>query len=697
MEERKIAKRITILMAAVVLVGALFVTDLFRIQVIHHEDYNTIKSAVRADDTTVEAARGEILDRNGIPIVTNKIVNTVVFDASYFPGTREQEQRNEIIYALIQLFEQEGAVWNDNLPLYFDKDGKIQFTENSEKEIDFLKSRDVLYLNDYATAQNCFDALIEKFGLQSYGREDARKIASVCYSFKKVSFSLYSPFTFASDISTELAAKIKEKSGTLRGVDIVVKTVRDYPDGTLAPHLLGTVGALDAEEYQKRREEFKAQYEKNNLSEEERKTLNLRAYGMNDFIGKFGIEKEFEQYLRGTNGIKTVSTDTDGNKTSLVTRAPVQGDTVQLTLSAELQKATQAALEKRVREVSAKKPLPVAGAAVVIDVHTGEVLACATYPSYDISNYYTDYTALSKDKNSPLWNRALQSAYAPGSTFKPAMALAGLEEGVITETSEFNCTRIYNYKGHPFKCLHNHGNENVKEALRDSCNIFFYETGRQLGIERMNDYCKRLGLGQKTGIELPESAGVLASIEYREAHGGTWYPGDTVQAAIGQSDNLFTPIQLCNYAATIANGGTRYKTHLIKSIKSSDYKTTVLQKDAEVAMQTGISAKNIAIAKEGMGLVGDKTGLFKQFDFRIAAKTGTAESKGKVNGKIVAGLNAFMISFAPFDNPEIAVAVMIENLESGSQTAPLVADIYNAYFHPQGTLTEAPGYNNLLG
>lgn len=682
---------------AVLFVFSLFIADLFRIQIANADEATVERVALKQTDTTIKAARGEILDCNGKPLVTNKQINSVIFNGSYFPRTDEQEQRNEIIISLIHLLESYGTEWNNDIPLYFDQNGNVQFMADRDADIKYLKSKNVLYLNEYATAQNCFEELKTKFKLEQYSDADALKIASVCYSLKKNAFATSNPYTFADNVSVELASKIKENSGFYAGVEIQVTTEREYLNGTLAPHIIGTIGPLNAEEYNKRTEEYNTAVKNENLTTEEKKNLKLRAYAMDDTIGKFGLESAMEQYLRGTNGVESTITDSSGSKTTEITTEPVQGDTVILTIDSDLQLAVQEALANFIAQYKDKASLPAVGSAVVMDVNTGAVLACATYPSYDLTTYYDNYSALSADKSSPLWNRALQSTYEPGSTFKAAIALAGLEEGVITKDTRITCNRIYTYfQDTQFKCLHAHGAITVAEALNQSCNIFFYETGRQLGIEKMNDYCTRLGLGQKTGVEINESKGVLASIEYREAHGGTWYPGDTVQAAIGQSDNLFTPIQLCNYVATIANGGTRYKAHFVKSVKTADYSQTIIDSTPVVLNETGISQNSINVVKDGMMRLGGRLSAFKGLPVSVAAKTGTAESKAKVGGKIESGLNGFMISFAPADNPQIAVSVAIENLNSGSATAMLVADIYKAYFGIASEIDAIDSQNTVL-
>lgn len=682
---------------AVIVLFSIFAADLFRIQIIHSDDYKNQRVAFSHSDTTIVASRGEILDCNGKKLVTNKQVNSVVFNGSYFPRVDEQEQRNEIILSLIKLFEKYEVEWNDWLPLYLDDKGQVQFMPDREADIKILKSKSILYLNDYATAQNCFDEIKTKFKLEEYSDEDALKIASVCCSLKRIVFSTTNPYTFADDVPVELASAIKENSGFYVGVEINVDTARQYLDGTIAPHIIGVTGALNAEEYEQKKQEYEEAVSDENLSTQEQTVLNLRAYSMNDEIGKFGLESAMETYLRGTNGVERTITDSAGNKSTEVLVAPVQGYTVVLTINADLQLATQEALGRFIAKNRDNEAIPAVGSAVVMDVNTGAVLACATYPSYNLTSYYDDYNELAKDKSSPLWNRALQSTYEPGSTFKLSVALAGLEEGVIDKNTSVFCNQIYDFfKDTHFKCLHKHGYIDVEEALNQSCNIFFYETGRLLGINKMNDYCTRLGLGQKTGVEINESSGVLASIEYRQAHGGTWYPGDTVQAAIGQSDNLFTPIQLCNYVATIANGGTRYKAHFVKSVKSADYTETILENTPVVLNKTGISKESIDTVKEGMKRLGARLSSFEGLPVAVAAKTGTAESKAKVNGQIESGLNGFMVSFAPADKPEIAVCVAIENLSSGSATAELVADIYKAYYGTESEINTSQNCNTIL-
>jgi penicillin-binding protein 2 len=646
-----------------------FAATLVKIQLINGNAYAS-ESAVSVDTTEVKATRGQILDRNGTVLVGNRQGNDIVFDAADFPSYSNQTDRNVIIKSLIDLFEENKAAWNDDLPITIDANGNYQFIENRETDIATMKSRDMLHLNKYATADDCMTELISRYSLSNYSKADARKIASVCYEMKANAFNTANPYTFAQDVSNEIVSVIKEKSSFYKGVDVNIVTYREYKDGSIAPHIIGVTGIIDAEEYA---------------------TLKSDGYAMDDVLGKNGIEKTFETELKGTNGTRTVSTATDGSQTTTVNGLK-NGDNVVLTIDANLQKVAQDALKEKCDSLSTANSG--GGAVVVMNCKTGEVLAMASYPTYDLSTYYDKYSTLAKDKNSPLYNRALLSTYAPGSTAKVSTAIGCLEEGIITENSTHYCAYNYPYRGHNFVCQINHANRTltVKTALQDSCNSFFYYYGgEKLGIEKMNMYREMLGLGQSTGIELPENTGILDSPSYRTSIGQTWQPGFSLQSAIGQAGNLFTPTQLCNYVATMANGGTRYNVHVVKSILSSDNTTTVLQKDPEVVCQTGFKKKNVDIVKAGMRLVvtnGSCKSTFGKLDIAVACKTGTSQVDKTINGSTKTYTNGFNISFAPYDDPEIAVAVVCEGATSGGSCAPVACSIYNYYFKNMKQTTE---------
>ena len=639
----------------------LFSATLVKAQLIDGKKYES-ESAASTASTSVKATRGQILDRNGTVLVGNRQGNNIVFKSDRFPSYDEQAKRNEIIKSLIDLFEKNGIEWNDDLPIILDENGNYQFEENRETDISTMKSRDMLKLNKYATADDCMTQLIDRYSLADYSKSDARKIASVCYEMRANAFNSANPYTFSEDVSDAIVSVIKENSEFYKGVDVEIVTYREYTDGTIAPHIIGVTGIINAEEYAK---------------------LKDSGYAMDDTLGKSGIEQAFEENLKGTNGTKTVSTSTDGTQTTK-TSGLKNGDNIVLTIDAGLQKVAQDSLAEKCKSLSTANSG--SGAVVVMNCKTGEVLATASYPTYDLSKYYDDYSSLAKDTNAPLYNRALLSTYAPGSTAKVSTAIACLEEGIITENSTKYCGYSYPYRGHTFVCQIGHENRTltVKTALQDSCNsFFFYYGGEKLGIEKMNMYREMLGLGQPTGIELPESTGILDSPSYRTSIGQTWQPGFSLQSAIGQAGNLFTPLQLCNYVSTIANGGKRYNVHIVKSVLSADNTTTVLDKQPTVVTDTGFSKKNVDIVKAGMRLVvtnGSCYSTFGQLDIAVACKTGTSEVDKTINGVTKTYTNGFNISFAPYDDPEIAVAVACEGATSGGSCAPVACDIYNYYF-----------------
>ncbi|MCR4563954.1 MAG: hypothetical protein K5755_04915 [Clostridiales bacterium] len=698
--QKKDKRRYAFLVGVCVAVFVLFAFALFSVQIIHGEEYSAARDALSVSNVTVEGARGQILDTNGNPLVTNRQGNSIIFDGSYFPSATKQSERNEIIISLVKLLEKNKLKWINALPIKFDSTMKPVFIDGMENDISYLKSKDYLYLNDYASAQNCFDALVKRYEVEEYSKADQLKIIAVCYNMKKLLFTTDNPYVFAEDVPEEIIAYIKENSDFYRGVDVQIVTYREYVEGSLAPHILGYVDSITAEQYEYHKNDLEERLSETGLTPDRISEIkSVYGYGLNDKIGQFGIESAMEEYLRGKDGVRTTIEDANGNKKTEYSKNPTQGDTVILTIDTTLQRIAQEALAERISKLPYNENLPAAGAVVAVDVNNGAVLACATYPSFDLSTYKKDYSKLASDEASPLWNRALQNTYAPGSTFKPAIACAGLEEGVITRTSKFTCNGTFNkFSDQTFKCLGVHGNIDVREALNQSCNIFFFETGLALGINKMNTYCKLFGFGEKTGVELGEASGVLASIEYKSSLGQTWYPGDTVQAAIGQSDNLFTPVQLASYCATIANGGTRYQAHFVKSVKSYDFTKTVIDNNANptVLNETGIKKETFDTVKEGMRRVGARNYALKTCPVNVAAKTGTAEISKLVDGKKVSGTNGLLISFAPYENPQIAIAIVVENAETGSSTAQIAADIYTAYFSSVGEADMVESYNTPL-
>ena len=679
----------------------LLVFSLVKTQIIDGDEYKAAAKSLAVSSSTVKASRGEILDCNGNPLVTNRQGNSVVFKYADFPEAKNQTERNELIFSLIKLFENNKLQWIDRLPLIY-SGNTLVIDKEKEKEFEYMVSENMLELEKgtKSTAEECLDALIERYGLSGYSRTDARKIASVCFGMKYLSFSVSSPYTFAEDVPTETVSIIMEMSETYPGVAAESVSYREYNDKKSFSHILGVVGSISSDEYESESAKLNEKLNDDSLTATEITNIKNNAYSLDDSYGKSGIESVMEQYLRGTNGIKTTTTASDGTVTEDYLIKPEQGNTVVTTIDAELQKIAADALADMLIDNKNSSYFGTAGAMVVMNCKTGAVLANVSLPTYDITRYFKDYDKLAADTESPLWNRGLQSAYAPGSTMKPAVALAALEEGEITDGSTCYCGATYTLEDVTFKCLSHHGYLNVTTALQKSCNIFFFEMGRALGIDKMNKYSNLLGLGQKTGIELPEAEGMLASVANKEAAGQVWNPGDTVQAAIGQSDNLFTPLQLANYCATIANGGTRYKPYIIKSVLSSDMSEVIYETEPTVLNTLNASEKNINIVKQGMRevvLYSSCNEYFSDCIVDAAGKTGTSQLKRTTqSGVTMVCNNGFFISFAPYDDPEIAIAIVAENALTGSRTSQAAVPVYNYYFSQKTNFDTEQTQNTLI-
>ncbi|MEG2597111.1 MAG: penicillin-binding transpeptidase domain-containing protein, partial [Oscillospiraceae bacterium] len=522
-----------------------------------------------------------------------------------------------------------------------------------------------LELNVYATAENCMYYLKDIFKIENYDDKTARKIAGVRYGMVLSDFSIdNSQYVFAPDVPIEIVLKLKEMSHLFPGVDIVEDDIRIYPNGELIPHIVGTIGAMYAEEYDK--------------------TYRDLGYKMNSKVGRFGIEQLMESSLHGVDGVKTVEQNKHGDIISEeITTAPKSGDKVALTIDAAFQAKVNDILKGHI-EWLRKRPHGAgnkvkAGSVVVLDAKTGGVLAMSNYPSYDINDYFKNYTELLSNENNPLINRATDGLYRPGSTFKTAVAVAGLEEGIINPGSTVYCGHVYRYydifSGNAFHptCLGTHKDTNVTKALTVSCNIFFYDVGRRLGITQMNKYAGLLGLGEETGLELPSKSGALSSPKRSEALGTMWFEGNVVQAAIGQMDTSVSPLQLAIQAMTLANKGTRYKAHLIKEIRSYDDKTVLSSTPPQIASQFNIQPQNYNAVVDGMkGAAAKIKGAYAldNLGYGVAIKTGSPEVKKGVT-------NSALIGFAPVEDPKIAVGVMLEQGENANFLMRQILDAYN--------------------
>lgn len=665
-------KRPLICLSLVAIFFICFVIRLFDWQVVQGEYYREEVATTANYRLTSDATRGEIVDVNGVAIETNTTAYSLTIDKLYINGDMTV---NQVILELFDVFDQMDAPWIDTLPLMLDSNGNYEFRsdENSAYALEKLRSSEYLNLSVYASADDYMEALVKRYDLEEYQEDKAlcRCLASVRYNMEMCNFSYTKPYTFAEDLSAELTAIVSEMSQYLPCIDITTVSKRVCVDGTLMPHILGTTGPLTAEEYEKNKD---------------------KGYSYNDTIGKFGIESAMEEYLRGEGGTKTVSKNSDGTVISVVDIEPASpGNTVYLTIDRNLQEVANESLARNIAEAQQAGQLLsaqnggeegygedcTAGAVVMLDVKTFGVLAASTYPTYDISKYNDGeyYTSLLNDENLPLYDRAFSGSFAPGSVVKPAVAIAALEEGVISEYTPVTCTKRYDYyPTNIVNCMGYHGSIDVYNAIARSCNYYFAEVGRQLGINTMYLYMEKLGLGEKTGLEIYETQGFLAGRD-----SATWMPGNTVQAAIGQSDNTFTPVQLATYVATIANDGVRLQTHLVDKVTTYDRTEVVMETEPVVVEDLQLDPYNLSVVQSAMRRVissenGTAYWTFYGYDIPVAGKTGTAENTGSDH-------TAF-ICYAPYDDPEVAIAVVLEHGAKGTYSMSVAKDLLNAYFYP---------------
>ena len=515
---------------------------------------------------------------------------------------------------------------------------------------------------------------------------DARTVAGVLYElYYRSRIADWPPYYFAEDVDVDFITRVKELN--LRGVEIETASVRKY-ETEYAAHLLGYTGAITKETWPSYQEKG--------------------GYNMNDTVGVSGAEAAFEEYLHGTPGQQALERNENGKIVSAQwltdeetgeSLAPQPGSNVFLTIDLGLQQKVEDTLAARVPGLSDT----VEGAACVVeDVRTGEILASASYPTYSLPNFRQDYNSLLDHPLKPLNNRAFSGLYPPGSTFKMITAIAGLEEeGIITPSTIIKDEGQYTYWPTPQpKCWvyrqygRTHGPVNVSDAIEVSCNYFFYDVGRRVGIEKLDEYAAKFGLGQKTGVELSEKAGVVASPEFTESLGGKWYEGNVLSVAIGQESTQVTTIQLSNYISTLANGGIRYATHLLKTVKSEDFSQVSYAAEPEVVGTVEMEPENLAAVTRGMHSMttgeGSLAAVFQNVPVQVAAKTGSAQVNGQSNS------NAVFVCYAPYDDPQIAISIAVEKGGSGSSLASIAAEILQYYFTAQDEQGQLPVENNLV-
>ncbi len=694
---QKMVKPIRLVVLAVVfvlLLGVYFVA-LYKLQIIGGREYYAVGETETKEDITIAAARGNILDRYGRLLVSNSLCNNLSINVTELSS---QDDPNAVILELGSAVERFGDTYTDTLPIT--KAPPFEFTEMDTLQKSMLDAW--LKANDMpldSSAVEILAAMRTRYSVGSeYNAEDARRIVGVRYEINDRFNINTTPYVFAEDVSMPLLTYLMEQD--IPGFELSSSYVREYKT-QYAAHLLGYTGKLTAEEWA---------------------TYAGKDYSLDAYVGKDGVEYAFEEYLHGVDGEAEVYSNLDGvTLRTKYTKEPQPGGHVYLTLDIGLQEVCEEALAAHIESINEDRARIIAeaemygtestemisgGALCVVKVDTGEPLALVSYPTYDAATMLDNYETLVADENAPLYNRALMGVYAPGSTFKPCTATALLAEGIISPTrtlkTEGQFTK-YIDDGYAPECWiystykYTHGEINVVQAITYSCNYFFYYFGDELGIDKMAYYAKLYGLGEHTGVELPEVTGQMSTQSFKEQYTGiSWFQGDTLQSAIGQSFTEFTPLQMAEYCATIANGGTRYSASILKEVRSYDYSKTLFQRETEVLSKLDIDPEIFGYIQYGMyGVLYDAASTLKEhwLDSSIvaAAKTGTAQrGEGLVN-------NAMFILYAPYgDNPEIAIAIAVEKGGAGATLSPVARKIVDYYFTFQSSANTVENAYSLL-
>ena len=728
MEGKQFNRRTLAVAAVLAVMLAVFVGVLYNLQIVHVEDYRAM-SVVKIDNrVTVEGARGELLDRYGRELVTNRAVYRITLNTRLMG---DEAERNPNLMELINICRDNGLSWSDSLPIsttapftyttdtplaYELEGGGVAFTRlgrllnalplgsTVKESLNLPDTRDIEAAKDLTeipagpTAEELIAALRNYFEIDpAWSDEDARALIGVLYEVNLRTYEInQQEYIFAQDVDIDVISAIKERG--LTGVSVDATTVREYQTSAAA-HLLGRVGSIQNSTWDYYRE---------------------LGYSMNDKVGIDGAESAFESYLRGESGTLVQELDTSGrviseywytNAKTGETDEPQPGDNVMLTLDLRLQEKVEEILANTIENLDSEDTR--GGAVVVESVEDGEILAMASYPTYDLATIYSDtalYNEVLNDPLEPFNNRATNGQYSPGSTFKPLVAIAALEEGLVTPTEEIQDTgrlELPEEEHYPYGDSHpqcwiyrqyggTHGWENLAEALRDSCNIYFYTLGHRLGIDKIDEYAAAFGLGEATGFELSESAGLVAGPATSEALNQTWYGGEVLNAAIGQDNTQVTPLQLANYIVTLLNGGDHLVPHLLKTVKSSDYAETVYEQEREVRNSLELDPANVEAVKQGIWAVAnDPESTVDQYLSNLAVEVGAKTGSAQV-GSAEREANAIFTLFAPYDDPEIVISIVVEGGASGGNLAQAAGEIVNYYFSAEHTVESVDAENTLL-
>ena len=706
--------RVATIFILLILLLSVYLVFLYKLQIIEGEEYYNQSNEIKTEERRVTASRGNILDRYGRVLVSNKECYNLTIDTAKLFAS---EDPNSTILELIEMVEQFGDTYTDDLPITtdppFEYDPNMTDIQRTMLEAYFkdetrVKEFKAAGISEYPSAVELLSYMRTRYNIDnSYSAEEMRKIAGLRYSIN-VRYSINTAdYVFVQDASMELITSIMENK--LAGIEVTRAYAREY--GTeYAAHLLGYVGLMTQEEYEK---------------------YSLRDYANDAMVGKDGVEYAFEDYLHGEDGTVEETRNASGTILSTVyTEEPVPGNHVYLTIDIVLQEQVERILDNGIRILTQERMTEkgeqeakglwtfedgfweiTGGAAVVVNAKTGEPLAIASWPTYDVTTIIENYSDLLKAENAPLFNRALMGAYAPGSVFKPCTAIAALSEGIVNTEEEIKCEGVYTRyasEGYAPECWiwssiagehYTHGELNVTGALLNSCNYFFYSVGNFLGIDNLEKYARDFGLGESTGIELVETKGNMSSEDTHMDYAGTeWRIGDTLQAAIGQSDSIFSPLQLAEYCAAVANSGTRHSASILKSVRNYDYSEEVFTRQSEV-MSTVTSAQyNWDAVHDGMFEVANNwqnEAVAKYFidlpqSQRAAAKTGTAQKGENIVN------DAIFICYAPFDDPEVAVAIVVERGKAGANCAFMARQILDVYFNIKSYSDSSEGEMSLL-
>ena len=671
-ERKTVLRRMILLIAVACVIMGLYAMRLIFLQLVNGDDFKARATNTTDYNFTVTAARGDIVDSAGRRIATTATSYNVVLN-KLLMGDRDLDA---MLQQIVELLRENGESWNDTLLIgQPDAAGRYAFTDDDSSASDqkqLADMKETLGLQQYATADDVMEMLVEKNELQGFPLEWQRVLAGIHYEMDRQAFSNVNNFVMAENVSAATVATIKEHSLQLPGVEIVETSARSYDQSDIIPAVLGRVGKITAEKWKVTDSNGQVTY-----------PLREKGYNMNDVLGISGLESVYEDELRGKDGVETITRNSDGVIVDTrLTTVPEPGHTVQLTIDSNFQRAVDKALAENIdminRVYNTGTMKAAAGAVVVLDVKDGSVMAASNYPSYDQNLYASNYSEYSSDPSLPLFNRALQGLYTPGSTFKPAVAVAALDSGLINQYSNVYCNGVYNYfkDYHPRCTRHGHsGNIDVVTAIKWSCNVFFYDVGRRLTSDVYDAYAYKLGLGQRTGVEVSEALGRLTT-----KNDSNYTASLDVQAAIGQGNTVVTPIQLATYAATLANNGTRYRTHFVKAILDTNTGEVLSETKPEVMDVIEGTGNTFELVRQGMKQVPSTiSGKISSYPVPIACKTGTPQrSETYASGKHY--LNAMMVAYLPADDPQIAIGITIEYGGYGARTGDLVVDIANAYF-----------------